>query len=94
MDPPRLVRFQLFLGWSCWSVHVWHACGEGVGRAGVGGYGLPLFYAQAHGMALRVFAVPWKGTAGTLYSGRVSRDRTMSIWYSLLDRTCVWVALQ
>ena len=40
------------------------------------------------------FAVPWKGTAGTLYSGRVSRDRTMSFWYSLLDRTCVWVALQ
>ena len=63
-------------------------------RAGVEGYGLPLSCGQAHGMALRVFAVPWKGTAGTLYSGRVSRDRTMSIWYSLLDRTCVWVALQ
>ena len=29
-----------------------------------GGTGFPLFYAQAHGMALRVFAVPWKGTAG------------------------------
>ena len=27
-------------------------------------------------MAFRVFAVPWKGTAGSLYSGRVSRDRT------------------
>jgi hypothetical protein len=56
---------------------VWVRSGEGVrlsGRAW-GGTGSRASMRQAHGMALRVFAVPWKGTAGSLYSGRVSRDR-------------------
>ena len=48
--------------------------GSGFGLAW-GGAGPRSSMRQAHGMALRVFAVPWKGTAGTLYSGRVSRDR-------------------